>query len=130
MALVEAAEKLGFTYHLGYTASSDSFYVGQGRLGYHDYSPEDSKNIVSFLASVKVLTFEMEAATIFTLAGIYGLRAGCICAVYANRVTDEFQIAGEDEACRTAVEAVRTLSKWDRDRKKATKPHWYPSLSF
>lgn len=130
LALVEAAEKLGFPYHLGYTASSDSFYIGQGRPGFHDYLPEKSKNLVTSLASIKVLTFEMEASTIFTLAGIYGLRAGCVCAVYANRVTDEFQIAGEEEACRTAVEAVRILSKWDRDREKAKKPYWYPSLSF
>ena len=130
LALVEAAEKLGFKYHLGYTASSDSFYVGQGRPGFQGYLPEHSEGIVAFLASVKVLTFEMEAATIFTLSGIYGLRSGCICAVYANRITDEFNISGEEEACRTAVEAIRILSKWDRDREKSGKPYWYPSLSF
>jgi uridine phosphorylase len=72
----------------------------------------------------------MEASTIFTLAGIYGLRSGCICAVYANRITDEFRIAGEDEVCRTAVEAVKILSKWDRDREKRGKRYWRPSLSF
>lgn len=130
LALIEAAEKLGFTYHVGYTASSDSFYVGQGRLGFHNYLPKDSENLVSSLGSVNVLTFEMEASTIFTLAGIYGLRSGCICAVYANRITDEFRIAGEEEVCRTAVEAVKILSKWDRDREKRGKRYWRPSLSF
>jgi len=130
LALIEAAEKLGFRYHLGYTASADSFYVGQGRPGFHHYLPAQSEKIVSSLASVRVLSFEMEAATIFTLSGIYGLRAGCVCAVYANRITDEFRIAGEDEACRTAVEAVRILSRWDRDRDGKEKRYWYPSLSF
>jgi len=130
LALIEATEKLGFRYHLGYTASADSFYVGQGRPGLHRYLPAGSENIVSSLASVRVLTFEMEASTIFTLSGIYGLRAGCVCAVYANRITDEFRIAGEEEACRTAVEAVRILSKWDRDREERGKRYWYPSLSF
>jgi len=130
LALIEAAEKLGFRYHLGYTASADSFYVGQGRPGFRHYLPAESEKIVSSLASVRVLSFEMEAATIFTLSGIYGLRAGCVCAVYANRITDEFRIAGEEEACRTAVEAVRILSKWDRDREGRGKPYWYPSLSF
>jgi uridine phosphorylase len=130
LALIEAAEKLGFTYHVGYTASSDSFYVGQGRPGFHNYLPKDTEKLVSFLGSVNVLTFEMEASTIFTLAGIYGLRAGCICAVYANRITDEFRIAGEEEACRTAVEAVRILSKWDRDRERSGRRYWCPSLSF
>lgn len=130
LALIEAAEKLGFTYHVGYTASSDSFYVGQGRPGFHNYLPKDTEKLVSSLGSVNVLTFEMEASTIFTLAGIYGLRAGCICAVYANRITDEFRIAGEEEAGRTAVEAVRILSKWDRDRERSGRRYWCPSLSF
>jgi len=130
LALVEAAEKLGFRYHLGYTASADSFYVGQGRPGFNQYLPIESEEIVRSLASVRVLTFEMEASTIFTLSGIYGLRAGCVCAIYANRITDRFRIAGEDEACRTAVEAVRILGKWDKDRQQRKKEYWYPSLSF
>jgi len=130
LALVEAAEKLGFRYHLGYTASADSFYVGQGRPGFNQYLPTESEEIVRSLASVRVLTFEMEASTIFTLSGIYGLRAGCVCAIYANRITDRFRIAGEDEACRTAVEAVRILGKWDKDRQQRKKEYWYPSLSF
>jgi len=130
LALIEAAERLGIRYHLGYTASADSFYVGQGRPGFQRYLPSQYEKIVSNLASAKVLTFEMEASTIFTLSGIYGLRAGCVCAVYANRITDEFGTVGEEEACRTAVEAVRFLSKWDRDREEKGKRHWYPSLSF
>jgi len=71
----------------------------------------------------------MEASTIFTLAGLYGLRAGCICAVYANRITDEFRIAGEEETCKASVEAVRILSKWDRKREIEGKRYWYPSLT-
>ena len=130
LALVEAAERLGIRYHLGYTASVDSFYVGQGRPGFQQYLPPQRKNIVTELASVKVLTFEMEASTIFTLSGIYGLRAGCVCAVYANRITDEFATVGEEEACKTAVEAIRVLSRWDNDREKRGKRYWYPSLSF
>jgi uridine phosphorylase len=129
LALIEAAEKLGFRYHVGYTASSDSFYVGQGRPGFHNYLPKGSESLVNYLSSVNVLTFEMEASTIFTLAGIYGLRAGCICAVYANRITDEFRIAGEEEACKASVEAVRILSKWDRNRENKRKRNWFPSLT-
>jgi len=129
LALIEAAEKLGFRYHVGYTASSDSFYVGQGRPGFHNYLPKGSESLVNYLSSVNVLTFEMEASTIFTLAGIYGLRAGCICAVYANRITEEFRIAGEEEACKASVEAVRILSKWDRNRENKRKRYWFPSLT-
>jgi len=129
LALIEAAEKFGFRYHVGYTASSDSFYVGQGRPGFQNYLPKDSESFVNSLSSVNVLSFEMEASTIFTLAGLYGLRAGCICAVYANRITDEFRIAGEEETCKASVEAVRILSKWDRKREIEGKRYWYPSLT-
>lgn len=130
LALIEGAEKLGFTYHVGYTASSDSFYVGQGRPGFGGFLPLQKKNIVDSLRRTRVLIFEMEASTIFTLAGIYGLRAGCLCAVYANRITDEFRITGEENACRTAVEAVKILSRWDRDREEQGKRSWYPTLTY
>ena len=130
LSLIEATEKLGYRYHVGYTASSDSFYVGQGRPGFKGYLPLGAEKTVETLSKVNVLNFEMEAATIFTLAGIYGLRAGAVCAVYANRITNRFEIKGEKEVCKTAVEAVRILAGWDKEREKKGKRYWYPMLSF
>jgi len=130
LSLIEAAEKLGYRYHVGYTASSDSFYVGQGRPGFKGYLPLGAEKTVETLSKVNVLNFEMEAATIFTLAGIYGLRTGAVCAVYANRITNRFEIKGEEEVCKAAVEAVRILARWDKERKKKGKRYWYPMLSF
>ena len=130
LSLIEAAEKLGYRYHVGYTASSDSFYVGQGRPGFKGYLPLGSEKTVETLGKVNVLNFEMEAATIFTLAGIYGLRAGAVCAVYANRISNTFEMKGEEEVCKAAVEAVRILARWDNERKKKGKKYWYPRLSF
>src|SRR3990170_3123817 len=40
LALIEAAEKLAKKYYVGYTASADSFYAGQGRPGIGGYLPE------------------------------------------------------------------------------------------
>ena len=130
LALVEAAEKLGKKYRVGYTASTDSFYVGQGRPGVEGYLPADAEKLVERLRTQHVITMEMEASTIFTLAGIYGFRSGCVLAVYANRATNKFEVKGEEGACKVAVEAVRILSKWDSDRQKAGKRHWSPSLSY
>jgi len=130
LSLIEAAEKLGYRYHVGYTASSDSFYVGQGRPGFKGYLPLGVEKTVETLSKVNVLNFEMEAATIFTLAGIYELRAGAVCAVYANRITNRFESKGEEEVCKAAVEAVRILARWDKERKKKGKRYWYPMLSF
>lgn len=130
VSLIEATEKLGYRYHVGCTASSDSFYVGQGRPGFKGYLPLGADKTVETMSRVNVLNFEMEAATIFTLAGIYGLRAGAVCAVYANRITNRFETKGEEEVCKVAVEAVRTLAQWDRERMKKRKHYWYPSLVF
>ena len=114
LALMEAAEVLGVRYHVGITASSDSFYVGQGRPGFRGYLPDRWRGIEVKLKELNVLNFEMEASTIFTLANIYGARAGAVCAVIANRVTNEFDPhAGITEAIKVANEAVRILHEWD-----------------
>ena len=130
LALIEAAEKLGKKYHVGYTASADSFYAGQGRPGIGGYLPTNAEQLVERLRRQNVITMEMEASTIFTLASLYGFRSGCVLAVYANRATDKFAVKGEEDACQVAVEAVRILSSWDGDRQRAGKRQWSPSLSF
>ncbi|WP_297500368.1 uridine phosphorylase [Thermococcus sp.] len=128
LALIEAAETLGVPYHIGITASTDSFYLGQGRSGLNGYLPSFAKNIVDDLKQANVTNFEMEAATLYTLANIYGLRAGCVCAVFANRVTNEFGTKGEKEAAMVASEAVKILHEWDEEKEKAGKKVWFPGL--
>ncbi len=112
-ALIDAAAKLGKKYRVGYTATTDSFYVGQGRPGVGGYLPQGSELLLERLQKQHVLTIEMEASAIFTLTALYGFRAGCVLAVYANRATNRFEVKGEDDACQVAVEAVRILSEQD-----------------
>ncbi|WP_440059179.1 uridine phosphorylase [Thermogladius sp. 4427co] len=129
MALIEAAEELGVRYHVGLTASSDSFYVGQERPGYRGYLPPFQRGLIEFLRSVNVLNFEMEAATIFTLSNIYGLRSGAVCAAIANRETEEFIVdAGVEDAIKVANEAVKILSEWDDLVSKSGRKILTPSL--
>ncbi|MEM0118624.1 MAG: uridine phosphorylase [Conexivisphaerales archaeon] len=129
LALVEAAEKLGARYHVGLTASSDSFYVGQGRPGFKHYQPSWSRTLLEDAKRANILNFEMESSVLLTLAGLYGVRAGCVCAVIANRETDEFvQDAGVEEAIRVANEAVAILSRWDEEKKRRNKQNFYPSI--
>jgi len=119
LALIEAAEELGVKYHVGITASSDSFYVGQGRTGFRNYLPEKWAGIDKKLQAINVINFEMESATLFTLANIYGVRAGTVSAVIANRVTNEFiPNIGVDEAIKVANEGARILSEWDSIKEK------------
>ncbi|MCC6018995.1 MAG: uridine phosphorylase [Candidatus Verstraetearchaeota archaeon] len=129
LALVEAAESLGVRYHVGLTASTDSFYVGQARPGFNDYLPSFSRNIISDLQACGVLNFEMEASAIFTLSSIYGVRAGAVCAVLANRVTNEFvEDAGVEDCIKVANEAVKILSDWDSLKDYSGKRYFYLSL--
>jgi len=94
-ALIQAAKELNARYHVGITASMDTFYCGQGRPGYRNYFPSHKEHILSDMQNAGVLNFEMEVSCLLTLAGIFGKRAGAICVVVANRVTNEFVINDE-----------------------------------
>lgn len=128
LALIEAAESLGARYHVGVTATTDSFYLGQGRRGLRGYSWSRSERLIDDLRKMRVLNFDMETAAIYTIASVYGLRAGSVCAVFANRVTGEFEAVGERDAARVAVEAVKILQEWDELKGEEGKQRVYPSL--
>lgn len=128
LALIEAAESLGLKYHLGISASTDSFYLGQSRPGFADYTQSFSETLIDDLTRANVANFEMEAATLFTLANIYGFRAGAVCAVYANRVRDEFAVKGELDVIKCGNEAVRILAEFDEEKEKRKKRYWHRGI--
>ena len=119
-ALIQAAEELKVRYHVGITASMDTFYVGQGRPGYGNYFPSHKEHILSDMQKANVQNFEMEAACLLTLANLFGKRAGAVCFIVASRVTDEFKITDEmaARAGNVASRAVKILADWDQKKKK------------
>ncbi len=142
LALVEAAEKIGVDYHVGITKSSDGLYAGMAFGGYYQ---SWMKNIEADFMRAKIVSAEMEASTIFTLANLFGLRGGSVCSIIDLVIADESQKSGQElsveeafqpkpefilRACRCAVEAVKVLDKWDADRQAKGKKSWFPSLSF
>lgn len=142
MALVEAAEQMGVDYHVGITKSGDSLYAGMAFGGYHQ---SWMRNVEADFARANVISSEMEASTIFTLANLFGLRAGCICSIIDLVIADEAQKPGQElsveeafqpkpeyilKACRCAVGAVKILDQWDRDSQARAKKNWFPSLSY
>ncbi|PSQ26378.1 uridine phosphorylase [Halobacteriales archaeon QS_9_68_17] len=129
-ALVAAAERLGYDYHTGITTSTDSFYAGQGRPGFEGFEAAGSEELVENLNEANVTNIEMEASAILTLANIYGLRAGAVCTVYANRVTGEFRTEGESRAAETASLAVKLLAKIDRKKADAGVDEWHAGMSL
>jgi uridine phosphorylase len=110
LALSDAATSLGKKATVGMAASTDSFYAGQGRASFGGYIPRGKTHLVDDMRATRVLCFEMEAATLFTLGRVFGIKTGAIFAVVANRITGKFRPeAGVDDAIDIAVAAVSSL---------------------
>lgn len=112
-ALIAAAKKLKVKYHVGITASTDTFSVGQGRPGFNDYLPSHKAKIFEDMQKAGVKNFEMEAGCLLTLGSLFNVRTGAICVVVADRVRDTFELtdAMEQSAALVASEAIKILQK-------------------
>ncbi len=127
LAMIEACARKGFSYHVGLTATGSGFYGAQGRE-VPGFMPR-FKNIDEELGAVGVKNLEMESSTLFTLAGLGGMRAGTVCAIYANRKRDEFitpdeKQAAEGRCIETGLEAIKVLRAMDAAR--GTDAFWRP----
>lgn len=127
-ALVEACERLGYTYHVGITATAASFFCGQNRPGFGGYRQSWFDDRYQDLRAANVLNYEMEAATVLTLSSLFKIKAGAIFAVIGNRVTDEFVYGGVEKSIEAATEAAVILHEWEQLKKENNKTYWHPSL--
>jgi len=88
--MIAAAKKTKVPYHVGITASSDTFWPGQER---HDnFTGHILRRWIGSMEEwryLNVLNFEMEASTLFVMSSIFGLQAACICGVIAKRDQSE-----------------------------------------
>ncbi len=128
LALVEAAESFGCKFHLGVSCCTSSFYAGQSRTGHRGYVQPWITERIETMRRAGILNFEEEAAAVFVISSIYGLRSGAISFVIADRVRDKFAYEGEDDAIRVANEAIKVLAGWDGKKAKAKKARFYPAL--
>jgi purine-nucleoside phosphorylase len=71
------------------------------------YDPEEDP--AALWSALGVLAVEMEAATIFTIAAMHGVRAGSLHAVSDTLHTGDF-VRITDDALREAEERLATLS--------------------
>lgn len=108
-ALVHAAKEQGLAFHVGITASTDTFYQGQERYDtYTGFVPVHLRGSLKEWRSMRVTNFEMEAATLLTMGATMGLRAACVCGVVAKRTQSE-EIATSDsfkKAEQSAIDAA------------------------
>ena len=113
VALVNVAKKLNIPYHLGITASVDTFYEGQERI-----TSSANPHLQTWLTGIteeyrrlNILNYEMEAGTLFKMAGVYGFAAACICGVVAQRTqAEDIVLVDKDLAVKRAIEvAINSL---------------------
>lgn len=130
LALIEAAERLGVKYHVGVGYTHGAFYCGVGRPGFGGYSQSWIETIQSDMKRARVLDFEAEAATVFTLSQLFGLRAGAIFTAVVNFAKDEFNLkpSAVQQHIAVATEAVKIIHEWDQKKKEKNRPYLFPSL--
>ena len=125
LALIEAAKVLKSDkvlrpeikgrYHVGITASSDTFYPGQERDdSFSGYVLHRFQGMTEQWRRLKVLNYEMESSTVLTLCSALGLRGGCVSGVVVNRsrggrISPRALRMGEEHAIQVAIRAVEVL---------------------
>lgn len=113
-ALSRAAEKLGYSNHVGVVQSKDSFY------GQHspDRMPTASELKEKWEAwkRLGVLASEMEASTLFTVGATLGIATGAVFCTVWNQERflqgldrNEDEVHDTERAIATAIEAVKIL---------------------
>lgn len=116
VALANAARHFNIEYHLGLTASVDTFYEGQERIGTsaNHHLLRQLQGVTEEYRRLNILNYEMETGTLFKMAGVYGFSAGCVCGVLAGRISSETidqnsKESAQNNAIRLALEAVRNM---------------------
>ncbi|MGI0131652.1 MAG: nucleoside phosphorylase [Thermoplasmata archaeon] len=110
-ALVGAARLAGVRFHVGITATVDSFYLEQGRPGWRGFVPvHRGGDPVEALRALGCMNVEMECATLLTIASLYGLRAGAVCTVFGDDGQGMPVPADVGPSIRVANEALRRLA--------------------
>jgi len=125
-ALEAACRKLGVRHHVGMTATASGFYAPQGRA--MRTLPVRYPDLAEELRRQRVANLEMESSALFVLAGLAGLRAGTVCAAYAQRVDGTFLEGAAKEAAEArcidvGLAGVHLL--WEIEHAEGGDPHAY-----
>jgi uridine phosphorylase len=122
-ALESACRERGYTCHVGLTATASGFYAPQGRA--MRSLPVRYPQLADELRSQRVANFEMESSALFIFASLAGLRAGTVCAVYAQRIEGTFPEGAAKEAAEArCIDAGLTGMHllWEMDQQQEGDP--------
>ncbi len=110
LALQTAAEELHIPCKTGISISTDSFWPGQERYdSFGGYVLKRLQGTLEDFRHIGCTNYEMENATLFTVASVLGLKAGSICGVVAKR-TDSESVAPH-EIYETAENRFQQVAK-------------------
>ena len=109
IALTKAAEKRGATYHVGIGHSKDAFYSE-----HPDYvaDPDSTRKKWAAMRESNVLATEMEAAALFVIGHLRGVKVGAACVVIGENVDQEAKIIGKpplDDLVTIALDAITSM---------------------
>ncbi len=110
VALEQAARSMALRYpwRTGVGATTTCFNEGQARPDDNGYIPPRILTMHEELVARGVLFYSMEEATLFVWCATHGgMPCAAVDAVYANRVTGEFEPIGDEQAARIALMALR-----------------------
>lgn len=111
-AMVQAAQNLKLSHYVGIGATTTCFNEGQARPDTNGYLSPRLQAMHDELVKRGVLFYSMEEATLFVWCSTHGnnLWAGAVDAIYGNRITNELEVKGEEEAARIAIGALLILN--------------------
>ena len=91
VALAGVADELGIDRHVGVVASTDTFFEGQERSASsaNQRLLRRLRGMIDEYHDLGVLSFEMEAGTLFKMGAVYGFAAACVLAIIAERTEAE-----------------------------------------
>jgi len=129
-ALETACLQLGYAHHLGLTATASGFYAPQGRQ--MRTLPVRYPQLAEELRGQGVANLEMESSALFVLTALAGLRAGTVCAAYAQRVDGTFLEGAAKEAAEArcidaGLTGIHLL--WQKDQGQDGDPRRRSSLT-
>ena len=129
-ALVQAAEQLGLSYHVGVTACMDSDFVGNGRPSVGGYLQPDNINKLGTYNRAGVLNTDRESSIIMTMCNLFERRGGAVFNVTDNLISGEKfrEGAGTETSIDLALEGIAVLHQMDLKKARAGKENWFPGL--
>lgn len=118
--MVKAAEKINVPYHIGITASTDTFWQGQERYdSFSGYIQRRLRGSMDEWRSLKVTNFEMEAATLFVIGSTLGLETACICGVVVKRLeSEEISVSAKQTTCKDNWEKLAVSGIYESLRRR------------